>query len=61
MQATATGKAAQTRELRELSRSPASLAWLGVAWAKQAAATHINLYMINVPGPTSTLYLGVLG
>jgi diacylglycerol O-acyltransferase / wax synthase len=30
---------------------------LGVAWAKRSAARHINLYVTNVPGPTSTLYL----
>jgi WS/DGAT C-terminal domain len=35
---------------------PASLARLGVAWAKRSAAAHINLYVTNVPGPTSTLY-----
>jgi diacylglycerol O-acyltransferase / wax synthase len=29
---------------------------LGVAWAKRSAATHINLYVTNVPGPTSPLY-----
>jgi len=29
---------------------------LGVAWAKRSAASHINLYVTNVPGPTSTLY-----
>jgi hypothetical protein len=28
----------------------------GVAWAKRIAATPINLYVTNVPGPTSTLY-----
>ena len=36
---------------------PASLARLGVAWARHAAATHINLYVTNVPGPPGCLYL----
>jgi hypothetical protein len=27
-----------------------------VAWAKRAASSHINLYVTNVPGPTSALY-----
>ena len=35
---------------------PPSLARLGVAWAKRRATTHINLYVSNVPGPTSALY-----
>ena len=33
-----------------------SRAWLGVAWAKRSAASHINLYVTNVLGPTSTLH-----
>ena len=36
---------------------PASLARLGVAWARHAAATHINLYVTNVPGPPGSLHL----
>lgn len=35
---------------------PASLARLGVAWARHAAATHINLYVTNVPGPPGSLH-----
>jgi diacylglycerol O-acyltransferase / wax synthase len=29
---------------------------LGVAWARRAAASHVNLYVTNVPGPPSALY-----
>jgi WS/DGAT C-terminal domain len=58
MQATATGKSRPDQGVAGIVALPASLAWLGVAWAKRAAATHINLYVTNVPGPTSTLYLG---
>ena len=36
---------------------PASLARLGVAWARYAAPSHINLYVTNVPGPPGSLYL----
>jgi WS/DGAT/MGAT family acyltransferase len=37
---------------------PASLARLGVLWARHAASRHINLYVTNVPGPAEPLYLG---
>jgi len=56
MQATATGKSRPDQGVAGIVALPASLARLGVAWAKRAAATHINLYVTNVPGPTSTLY-----
>ena len=36
---------------------PASLARLGVLWARHAASGHINLYVTNVPGPPAALYL----
>jgi diacylglycerol O-acyltransferase len=55
-QATTKARAAQIRGVAGIVALPASLAWLGVAWAKRAAASHINLYVTNVPGPTSTLY-----
>jgi diacylglycerol O-acyltransferase / wax synthase len=37
---------------------PASVARLGVLWARHAATRHINLYVTNVPGPSGPLYLG---
>jgi hypothetical protein len=55
-QATATGKRRPDQGVAGIVAMPASLARLGVAWAKRAAASHINLYVTNVPGPTSTLY-----
>jgi WS/DGAT/MGAT family acyltransferase len=54
--ATAKGKARPDQGVAGIVALPASLARLGVAWAKRAAASHINLYVTNVPGPTSTLY-----
>jgi diacylglycerol O-acyltransferase / wax synthase len=55
-QATARGKARPDQGVAGIVTLPASLARLGVAWAKRSAAAHINLYVTNVPGPTSTLY-----
>jgi diacylglycerol O-acyltransferase len=54
--ATAAGKRRPNQGVAGIVALPASLAWLGVAWAKWAASSHINLYVTNVPGPTSTLY-----
>jgi diacylglycerol O-acyltransferase / wax synthase len=36
---------------------PASIARLGILWARHAATSHINLYVTNVPGPPGALYL----
>jgi len=54
--ATARGKGRPDQGVAGIVALPASLARLGVAWARRSAATHINLYVTNVPGPTSTLY-----
>jgi diacylglycerol O-acyltransferase len=54
--ATTTGKGRPDQGVAGIVALPASLARLGVAWAKRAASTHVNLYVTNVPGPTSTLY-----
>jgi diacylglycerol O-acyltransferase / wax synthase len=54
--ATATGKRRPDHGIAGIVALPASLARLGVAWAKRTAASHINLYITNVPGPTSALY-----
>jgi diacylglycerol O-acyltransferase / wax synthase len=56
MQATGAGKGRPDQGAAGIVALPASLARLGVAWAKRSAASHINLYVTNVPGPTSTLY-----
>ena len=54
--ATARGKKRPDHGIAGIVALPASLARLGVAWAKRTAASHINLYITNVPGPTSALY-----
>jgi WS/DGAT/MGAT family acyltransferase len=56
MQATARGKGRPDQGVAGIVALPASLARLGVAWAKRRAAAHINLYVTNVPGPTLALY-----
>jgi diacylglycerol O-acyltransferase / wax synthase len=55
--ATAAGKRRPDQGVAGIVALPASLAWLGVAWAKRSASSHINLYVTNVPGPSSSLYL----
>ena len=55
-QATAKGKNRPDQGVAGIVVLPASLARLGVAWARRAAASHINLYVTNVPGPPSALY-----
>ena len=55
--ATATGKRRPDQGVAGIVALPASLAWLGVAWARRSAASRINLYVTNVPGPPSALYL----
>ena len=55
-QATAKGKGRPDQGVAGIVALPASLARLGVAWAKRSAAAHINLYVTNVPGPKSALY-----
>jgi diacylglycerol O-acyltransferase / wax synthase len=54
--ATARGKKRPDQGIAGIVALPASLARLGVAWAKRAAASHINSYITNVPGPTTALY-----
>jgi diacylglycerol O-acyltransferase / wax synthase len=55
-QANARGKGRPDQGVAGIVALPASLARLGVAWAKRTAARHINLYVTNVPGPPSALY-----
>jgi diacylglycerol O-acyltransferase len=55
-QATVKGKGRPDQGVAGIVALPASLAWLGVAWATRAAASHINLYVTNVRGPASALY-----
>jgi hypothetical protein len=56
-QATSAGKGRPNQGVAGIVALPPSLARLGAAWAKRRATTHINLYVTNVPGPTSALYL----
>jgi len=55
-QATAKSKDRPDQGIAGIVMLPASLARLGVAWARRAAASHVNLYVTNVPGPPSALY-----
>jgi hypothetical protein len=55
-QATSAGKSRPDQGVAGIVTLPPSLARLGVAWAKRRATSHINLYVTNVPGPTSALY-----
>jgi diacylglycerol O-acyltransferase len=54
-QATVKGEGRPDQGVAGIVALPVSLAWLGVAWAKRAAVSHINLYVTNVPGPASAL------
>lgn len=54
--ATARGKGRPDQGVAGIVALPASLARIGVLWAKRAASTHINLYITNVPGPPCALY-----
>jgi WS/DGAT/MGAT family acyltransferase len=56
IEATAKGKGRPDQGVAGIVALPASLARLGVLWAKRAASAHINLYVTNVPGPPSALY-----
>jgi WS/DGAT C-terminal domain len=47
---TAKGKGRPDQGVAGIVALPASLARLGVLWAKRAASAHINLYVTNVPG-----------
>jgi hypothetical protein len=55
-EATSAGKGRPDQGVAGIVALPPSLARLGVEWAKRRATSHINLYVSNVPGPTSALY-----
>jgi WS/DGAT/MGAT family acyltransferase len=54
---TSRGKRSPHQGVAGIVSMPASLARLGVLWARHTATTHINLYVTNVPGPPFPLYL----
>jgi diacylglycerol O-acyltransferase len=57
MQATRPRKERADQGVAGIVTMPASVARLGVRWARHAATRHINLYVTNVPGPPGPLYL----